>query len=374
MNEANSVNYYGIENEFDRVLETIPNFQSNRIDPFMADLIKMLNNFDIHLKQVEFDRLYRPGLSICECELDLKSFNKFILKLDKLESLSIKNLQFLVLDEEWPLDGETLLPQGLKELELGNMCLRRTDLHKNPYKFLFIDNSGFMNVYFYIPPQRLPNLKKLTVSKDTAFYSNYIPNLLDLNPQLTHVTFPYYYLSSCVGKYLNMPSNINEVQVVFKFENYDFRNFNITPLDSVNILSIKSINSNHYRKVYTLINLCPKLTKLHASFDYFDDEFIERLLRKLDHLKAIELEIGYFRLGKFDLSIFSNIESLRLNISSNQTINYKLPAQPSKLKSIKISSDSYRESFNFMLKECSSSPTWNIKLLGSVISCSAILT
>jgi hypothetical protein len=378
---------FTIENEYNRGLETMPSFQNNRIDPFVEVLIEKLSTFGVHLKQMELDRLYRPGcfvvplvsnftqlasLSICNCELELNIFNKLILKLYKLESLSIKNLQFLILDEEWPLNTGTLLPRTLSELELGNMCLRKTDLHKNPYKFLFIDNSGYMNDYYYILPQQLPNLKRLIISKDTTFYSDYIPNLLNLNPQLTYIAFPYYYLSSYVGNYLNISSNINEIQIVFKFESYEFRNFNIEPLESVNILSIKSINSNHYRKVYTLISLCPKLIRFHASFDYFDNGFIESLLAKLDHLKAIELEVGYFRLGKLDLSIFSNIESVRLNTGSTQIIIYKLPTQPSKLKSIKISTNSYREILNFMLEERSNSHIWDIRLLGRVINCSAI--
>ncbi|KXN67708.1 hypothetical protein CONCODRAFT_10159 [Conidiobolus coronatus NRRL 28638] len=367
--------------------ETILNFQINRIDPFIAGLIRGLNNFSSHLKRIEFDRLLRSGyfivplasnftylsnLSICDCELDLKFFNKLVLKLDKLEFLSMKNLQFLVLDEEWPLDSETLLPQSLKELELGNMRLRKTDLHKNPYKFLFIDKNGFMNGYYYAPPQCLPNLKHLIISKDTDFYSDYVPNLLNLNPHLTRITFPCYYLSSNTVKSLSAISSINEMQIEFKYDNYEFRNFDIIPLASVDILSIKSIPASHHRKVYTLISLCPNLTKLYAYFEYYSDGFIEGMLSILGQLKAIELEIFYFSNAEFDLSIFSNIETLKLDIDSDQIIHYKLPVQLSKLKLIKLASNNYSGCFDLMLKNYKNSSIWSVKLIGQDIICRAI--
>ncbi|KXN67710.1 hypothetical protein CONCODRAFT_10161 [Conidiobolus coronatus NRRL 28638] len=376
-------NEFDIENELNDELETVKKFQSSRIEPFITDLIRVFDTFGLHLKQIEFDRLYRPGyfiipvvgnftqlssLSIYNCELELKIFIKFMTKLCKLEYLSIKNLQFLALYEEWPLDSEALLPQTLQVLELGNMRLRKTDLHKDPYRFL-IDNSGFMNDYYYIPPQHLRNLKHLIITEDIAYYSGYIPKFLDLNQHLTRITFPCYYLSSSIVKSLSTINRVNEIQIVFKYDSYQLRNFDIMPLDSVHVLSIESIPSGHYPKVYILINLFPKLTRFHASFDYFEGKFIEILAAKLGHLNSIELEIQYFSSEEFDLSIFSNIETLKLDIYSRKGIGYKLPAHSSKLKLIKIASNNCIESFNIMLESYKNSSIWNIKLLGKFIIC-----
>ncbi|KXN67717.1 hypothetical protein CONCODRAFT_167194 [Conidiobolus coronatus NRRL 28638] len=378
---------FDIESEFDKELETIPNFQSNRIDPFMTDLIRVLNSFDSDLLQIEFDRLYRPGyyivpcvskfghltgLSICDCELELKGFNKFIQELDKLEYLSIKNIEFLILAEENPLNPETFLPNTLKELELGYMNLKKVYYNNTPYEYLFYDRSGFLDSNHHITAQKLPNLKKLKVSMDSTYISSYFPSLMDLNPQLKQLAIPCYYLSSSAVKPLSNAGNLNELHIAFKTDYNEFRRFDFMPLESVNSLSIKLIPSSQYRKVYTLVNLCQKITKFNASLDSYSDEFIKRVLKKLDHLKTIELEIKDFTLEEFDLSIFSNMESLKLNITSNEMIRYKLPEQLFNLKSIKITSNNYKDCFNFMLEEYSNSPTWNIKLLGKAIRCRAI--
>ncbi|KXN67712.1 hypothetical protein CONCODRAFT_10163, partial [Conidiobolus coronatus NRRL 28638] len=188
---------FEIENELDDELEAIKNFQCSRIDPFIDELVKDLNSFDLNLKQIEFDTLYRQGyfiiplvsnfthlssLSIYDCDLELKSFNKLISKLEKLEFLYLNRVEFVVLAEEWHLDYETLLPNSLKELEIGYMNLRKEYYKNAPYNFLLNNTGEYMMEQYYIPPQRLPNLKKLSLSMDTKFYINYFGNLLDLNP------------------------------------------------------------------------------------------------------------------------------------------------------------------------------------------------
>jgi hypothetical protein len=374
---------FDIKKEPDVELQTTKNFQNNIIDPFITDLIKGLNTFCSHLKQIEFSELFRSGyfivplvsnfnnltsLSISECELDLKIFNDFILKFYKLEFLSIKYLMFLTLNEEWPLVSQTLLPQTLKELELGSIRIMETDLHKSLCEFLN-EESWFVCDCYYIPVQHLPYLKHLIITKDIAYNRDYIPNILKLNPQLTCVTFPCYYLSPNVIESLSVASNINEIQIVFKYDNYRLRDFDIMPLDSVNTLSIKSIPSSHFHKVYTIIELFPKITKFYASFGYFDNVFFAIFITDLKYLKNIELEIDYYSDEELDLSILSNIETLKLDFSYRKTIRYKLPTQPSNLKLIKITSKNYLESFNFMLEDYKGSSIWNITLLGEIISC-----
>jgi hypothetical protein len=378
---------FDIESEFDKELETIPNFQSNRIDPFIADLVSQLKSFDSHSFQIEFDKLYRPGyfivpcvskfsnltgLSISNCELELKGFNRFVLELDKLEYLSLKSIEFLILAEENPLNPETLLPNTLKELDLGYMNLRKVYYNNTPYEYLFYDRSGFLDSNHHITARNLPNLKKLSLSMDSTYISSYFPNLINLNPQLKQLSIPCYYLSFSAIKPLSNTGNINELQITFKADYNQFRSLDSMPLKSVNSLSIKLIPPSQYRKVYTLVNICQNLTKFSGSLESYSNEFIERVLGKLDQLKVIELEIKDLTLKEFDLSIFSNIKSLKLNINSNETIYYKLPEQQCNLKSIEIASNNSIESYNFMLEEYSNSPIWDIKLLDKVIRCIAI--
>jgi hypothetical protein len=378
---------FEVESEIDNELEAIKSFQCNRIDPFIDELVKGLNTFDFHLKQIEFDRLYRQGyfivplvsnfahlssLSIYDCDLELKSFNKLVLKLEKLKFLYLNSVEFVILAEEWHLDHGNLLPSTLEVLQLGYMSLRKEYYKNAPYNFLLNNTSEYMMNQYYIPPQHLPNLKKLSLSIDTKYYISYFPNLLDLNPQLTHISTPYYHLSPKAVRYLSEANTINEMHIIFKADHYEFKSLDYMLLNSLNALYFESIISSHYDKVYSLISLCPRLTKLHASLEYYSEGFIEKVLKKLDHLKVIELEIENFMREEFDLSIFSNIESLKLNISSIEVIRYILPTQLSKLRSIKLSSNEYIESFDIMLGEYNNSTIWNIKLIGNAIHCRTI--
>jgi hypothetical protein len=374
---------FEVENEAGDELVAIKSFQRKRINPFIKDLVNGFNSFNLHFKHISFDRLGRAAyfifpiiskfnhltsLSINECDISLKGFNKLMLKLCKLEYLSLKVVNLVILEEERPLNAVNLLPKTLKELQLGCIYLSKALNNNNPYKYLFNDESESLDTEYQTSTKRLPNLKKLKLTDHNCFEYRYMAKLLRTNRQLTHITLSCYYLSAEIVRPLRDSRNINEVTIILNSDSDSFyRNLNLKPLTSVNSLSITQIASNQHRKVNNIVKLCPKSTKLHISMDCYYSELIEQILEKLDQLKDLELEVKDFTFDEFDLSIFSNIETLKLDIGYKKAFTYKLPLQICKLKLIKVVPNNFYEIFNIMLEGCSDSAIWDIKVLDNVI-------
>ncbi|KXN67442.1 hypothetical protein CONCODRAFT_167373, partial [Conidiobolus coronatus NRRL 28638] len=380
-------NRYGFENIPKRNLETMLNFKSTNIDPFVTGIIKVLNPLAEYFESITYFNLDRLGyyvipitlnfsslsnLNIGVCCLDVKDLNRLMRKLDKLQKLTLFQLDLIKSPDEELNEHEIKFSPTLKELYLGHNYVSSNNLPNAPYEFLVKYSGSIDRREFYLTPQHLPNLEKfelIGVIEDSC----YITNLLTLTPKLSNLILPIQNYSIRVMEVLSENSDINQLNLKFNFQDKLFLLDKKLPvLNSLHDLILTFIiRPDQYLQIYQLIEAFPNLTKLELELEYFEFEFIAKLLSKLTKLKVLKLQIFAYYNYIIDLTLFSEVEFLKFdNYSKSKTI-YKLPDANGKLKTailpLKNRNNNYKVELVNELDKINAN--WVFSLRGNVIHC-----
>ncbi|KXN67447.1 hypothetical protein CONCODRAFT_167378, partial [Conidiobolus coronatus NRRL 28638] len=380
-------NRYSYNDVPERDLDSISNFKSTNIDPFMTELADVVNYLAEYFKSITFFNLDRLGyyvipitlsfnrlvnLDINTCCLYIKDFNRLMGKLDKLEQLKLIELYLIKSPDDGFNESEIKVPSTLKRLYLGHTYICSTNLPNTPYKFLVKYSGNIDKREFHLSPKHLKNLEKfelITVINN----NNFISSLLNLTPKLTKITLPIQNYSMQVMEVLSENSVINQLNLKFNFQGELFPlDTKLPVLNSLRALTLLLlIIPDQYLQIYQLIDALPNLTKLELEFEYYESEFVAKLLSKLTKLKVLELKISKYTNYSLDLTILTGIVRLIFYNYSNSKIIYKLPDASDKLKTIilPLYGKNKQRKVEIVNELDNANANWVISLQGSMIYC-----
>ncbi|KXN67432.1 hypothetical protein CONCODRAFT_19599 [Conidiobolus coronatus NRRL 28638] len=369
-------------------LKATANFKTDRIDPFVTELINQVSILSPYFKSIGFFDLGRAGnfiiplahnflhitsLKIDDCIMKLKDFNQLIPKLDKLEFLYLIDCRFMKLLNEGPIEHEAHLPPSLKELHISTIYLITNGALSNSYDLLFNYDISIEEEEFYLTSHRISSIKKLELcSSDND--DKFICSFLSKNPQLTHIKLPLSNFIPETIKILSENDNIEHMNIDLFYVDVDYSEDSALPkLSSLTSLSMPFISKNEYTRVLQIIDTCPNLTKLDLEIANYSSEFISTVLDKLKKLKWFKLIITNFNRSELDFSLFSNIETLKFASVNKRSIPFKFPSPPMKLKSITILSGAqYIENSNYLSDPSINNVYWKFKIKGDAMICRAV--
>jgi hypothetical protein len=379
LRELKSINY---KSDF----EDYSDFKATNLDPFIKKVIEEMSNYSAYFTSLSLNNLdklcyyFIPSiyifnnltkLKITQCTVSAKDFSVLMMKLNKLECMELNDLTFAMAEHEEFAEGNIILPSSLKELTHGLGTILSTTLPSNPYKFLY-DNTIFAATEFFYLSQYLPNLKNL---KLTAFFSvtTNINKFLTLNPQLTHLSLPIDNIDTEIVKTL---SKYNIKHLDLSLIHY----FTIPPiqpgiyfLKSVTSLTIPFIKQIGYPALKKLFPLFPNLTKLAFKVRNYNVEYFTEIAANTDKLEHVIVDIDDYITEDIDLTMFHNVNQLKIQILDSSKILYKLPSPPANLKSVTICTDmQYLKSYNYMKEKYMDNSDWSIKLSHKTIHCTRL--
>jgi hypothetical protein len=364
-----------------RELQANLNFKSEKIDPFISELVKRIDTFANYLKYLKLSGIAQSGyyiipsitasnnltsLSLSNIVVNMGDFYSLLPKLEKLECLDLEELRLIRLLDEEIIEHGAPISSTLKELSISGIYINSTDTPNFPYKFVFDGYLSFRENTFYFKLNHHPNLKKFKLYS-TIYSIEFVLDFLALNTQLTDIRLPVEYFTT---EYINILSNSNNINSIHIDTNDVDANFftgqNFVQLNSLNSLTITLPNKYRYIRVYDIIYICPNLTKLDIAVTTYTSEFITKILKKLKLLKILKLKVQNISSEVIDLNIFSNVEIVRMDVKEYRTIHYTLPKPPMKFKSITFSlSPLNDDSFNLMRQRYKNDPNWKITLSNS---------
>jgi hypothetical protein len=374
--------------EDESAVDLISKYQNYKINKFVTELEGEINGFSKYFKSFEFFELRRDGyfiiplaldychlttLTICECMLGLRDFNKILEKLGKLENLELFNLKLFNQLDQRDIIYETVLPPNLKVTSLSNMLIYTTDLTDSPHKFLFDYTVGFEVERYYLPLQQVPKLEKL-VLYDADYDADFIHKFLILNPQLLELKLPFRNFTFESISTLSENDRLKHMQIEFAYY-YGGNSLeaDLPVLHSLSSLYISNVPVTRYNVVSQIVNAFPNIINLNIMMAAYNSEFILDILGKLQHLKTLKLKINKFTQNELDFGVFSSVEVLKIDIKSSVPVNYILPTIPVKLKSVTISSDKhFKENCSLIQETYKDTTNWKIKLIGTSINCRVI--
>ncbi|KXN67433.1 hypothetical protein CONCODRAFT_72961 [Conidiobolus coronatus NRRL 28638] len=370
-------------------LEGIYNFKINKINPFVMELVKEAKLFSNYLESLTLLFLGRQcyflfsqicnfnqltTLSICGCVVGLEEFSKTMLKLVNLEFLILNEVEFVKFQNDGDIDRTLVFPSSLKVLDYSSLCINITDLTKNGYDFIFHYKASIIQNTFYFAPHILPELEKLKFI-DYDYESEFLPLFLALNPQLKSLNVLCNSLDlECL---FTLSNNNNIKHLSIEFGDFDFgfvSEESLPPLSSLIFIEIHKITLSSYLTAYELISSCENLEGIELEVECYDEEFVNNIINKLSKLKSFKLNILVISETKFNLNMFSSIESLAISLNSTkELIEFNLPKHSFNTKFIKLQMKNwYEDSFNLIKESQSKDSNWHIKLLGNNIICKHI--
>jgi hypothetical protein len=370
-------------------LEDIYNFNVDKIKPFVMELVEELSLFFNYIESLSLLFLGRQcyflfsqicdfnqlnTLSICGCVIRIDEFSRTMIKLANLERLILNEVEFVKFQNDNDIDRNLEFPPSLKSLDYSSLSINITSLTKNDYDFIFHYKASIIQNTFYFMPNLLPKLEKLRFI-DYEYESEFLPQFLALNPQLKSLDILFNSLDLECLHLLSNNSNIKHILIEYDdFNLGSVSEESLPPLNSLKSIELRTITQNSYLKTCELICLCENLEEIEIEVECYDEGFIKNIINKISRLKFFKLNILLSPETKFNLSIFSSIESITISLNSTkEVLEFNLPNHPLNLKLIKLQMKNYYEdSFNMIKESQSKNSNWIIKLLGSAINCKYI--
>lgn len=363
-------------------------FKSTVIDPFVNNLIAEVDVFSPYLNSLKFDNLlgtacylmplafhfnHLVNLKFCDCTVDIKDFKHLMDKLTSLESLVIYNLKMLKLFDYGPIQSKIIIPSTLKFLSVSRLYIDNASQYSTHYEYFYDNGLLDSSEVYFIPPKHYPNLKKLQLDYvgDTI---EYIFEFLTLNPQIVFVKLPLRNLYSNCIKALHENNNVKQLIIdPCSFDDDVELAASVTVLKSLHSLHLTKVYSRSHSKLLDIFSAFSAIRKLEIDLADYDRFFIARILKKLTRLKLLIIKTGVFYTLDINLTMYSNIEALKLNIKTDNETSYYLPSPPKRIQSISISSGAlYKKNFASLKEAYKNNRYWKIYLVGELIKCKAL--
>jgi hypothetical protein len=365
-----------------------PYLMSTIIQPSINELIDEVRELSHYLYTLKFSNIYGAAyflmplalnfnhltsLKFYESTVDQGDFKHLMDNLTSLEILVLYKSKLLKQLGYEPIESEIVVPSSLKYLAITYLYIDSIGLQNNPYKYIFHNCMIDSREVVLFPPKYYQRLKKLQLEY-AADKAEYILEFLSLNPQLTCIILPLKILYLNGIKVLAENNNVNKLIVDPCYIEEDAHlNAKVPILSSLYSLHITKVLSRSHSKILEIITAFSAIRKLEIDLIDYDSQFIANLVDKLTQLKSLTVRAEFLHLNNIDLFIYSNIEALKLNINAEENIFYKLPSPPMKIKSIFIASGTeYKQNFKF-LKDHYNCSHWEIRLVGEVASCKALM-
>jgi hypothetical protein len=383
-------NRYGFENVPERDSKTMLKFKNTNIDPFMAEIVDTIDPLACYFKSITFFNLDRLGyyvvpivlnfcrlsnLNISTCCIDIKYFKRLMEKLDKLQKLTLFQLDLIKSPEQGLNEHEIKFPHKLKEIYLGHIYVCSTNLPNTPYEFLVKYSGNIERNVFYLEPKNLSNLEKFELI-GIIQNGRFITNFLTLTPKLTNLTLHVRNFSIQVMDVLSKNNCINELNLKFDFQDKLFPlDKKLAVLYSLHGLTLQFIiGSDQYLQICQLIQAFPNLTKLEIELEYYDPEFITKLLSKLTKLEALKLQTFTYYNNSIDLTLFTEVEFLKFYNYEKSKIIYKLPNPSNKLKKVilPLQNKNNKNNTELVNEMGKINANWMISLRGTEIHCRVV--